>query len=319
MNVTLRQLEIFLAVAHTLSFSAAAKACHLSQPALSANIKRLEETIGYRLFDRNTRKVTLTAVGKELLEATTSMKGHIDRALERVQDCAAGRKGTLTLAVTPTIAASFAPPLLGEFLAAHPDIKVKIHDVFSDISIDMLRSGDADVALVPFKPAAADLLQEPLYRDPLVVVYPPDHPLEAKATVGWADLRSFPHVVPNRSSHVRQLVDMEHLRHGSALQPAYEVNHGGALLGLIAAGCGITELPESVVQYYNLRGLRVKRIKSASAYRMICLTTVRDRSLTPVAEVFRSLCLSHATQLKGRDDREPAPVKQEASSRDDQQ
>jgi LysR family carnitine catabolism transcriptional activator len=294
MNVTLRQIDIFLAVARSLSFSDAAQQCCLSQPALSASVKRLEAEIGARLFDRHTRKVALTAVGQELLAATSDIQAHVAQAMQRVQDCVLGHVGRLSIAVTPTLAAAFAPPLISEFKAIHMGVDLRLHAAYSDLSVAMLRRGDADIALVPYEAAAPDLLQEPLFRDPLVVLLPPGHPLTRKKALRWGDLRSYPHIMLSGSSNVRKLIEDELAEHGVPLQTAYEVNHGGALLGLVAASCGIAILPESAVFYYNLRGVEYRRIQSKSGHRLICATTLESRSLSPMAASFKALCVQRA-------------------------
>ena len=100
-NLTLRQLEVFIALARTLSFSEASKAIPLSQPALSAAIHKLEETLGARLFDRDTRNVALTPVGTELLSVAEDLLRHFDSQLASVRDYLSGKRGRLAVAASP--------------------------------------------------------------------------------------------------------------------------------------------------------------------------------------------------------------------------
>ena len=294
MNVSLRQVEIFLAVAQTLSFSEAAKLSHLSQPALSGNIKRLEESLGARLFDRHTRKVTLTAVGREFLTIASGMTETMQLSLTRMRDFVAGKRGRLVLAAAPSMAASFVPGLLAEYLRKNPDVEVELHDELSDVCLDMLRKGAADVALAARDPKAQDLVQRELFRDPLVVICPADHALARHSTVRWRDVQAYPHVVMNRTSNVRNLVDAEFARYGLKLHPAFEVAQVGTMMGLIAANLGIGELPQSLIHNVDMSGLVHRRISNAAAYRSICAITLKDRAPAPTLPPFLELCRSRA-------------------------
>jgi len=290
MNVSLRQIEVFLAVAQTLSFSEAAELCHLSQPALSANIKRLEEELGARLFDRHTRKVALTPVGAEFFATATALRDNAQIALARIQDFVAGRRGRLIVASVPSMASSFAPRVIAAFMREHPQIDVQLHDVLSEACIDMVRNGRADIALAPYKAGAEDLHQQQLFRDPVVVVYPVGHPLAQLSRVRWRDLQPHPHIVMNQSSGVRQLVDAEFSLFGLRMRPAFEVAQVGTMLGLIAANLGIGALAESLLQNANMGGLTYQRISDGNAYRVICAITPEGRALAPTVEPFLKLC-----------------------------
>lgn len=299
MNVSLRQVEVFLAVAHTLSFSQAAALCHLSQPALSANVKRLEDALGARLFDRHTRKVGLTAVGREFLSIATGMTENMQLSMARMRDFVAGKRGRLVLAAAPSMAASFVPGLLAEYRQKHPDIEVELHDELSDLCLEMLRQGVADVALAAFEAKAEDLVQRNLFRDPLVVICPAGHPLARHARVRWRDVQSYPHVVMNRTSNLRTLVDAEFARHGLKLQPAFEVAQVGTMMGLIAANLGVGELPQSLIHNFDMTGLAHRRIANAAAYRTICAITLKERAHTPALAPFLELCRARAARWLG--------------------
>ncbi len=288
------QVEIFLAVAKTLSFSEAARLCHLSQPALSANVKRLEESLGARLFDRHTRKVTLTAVGREFLAIATAMLDSMQLSLDRMHDFVAGKRGRLVIAAAPSMAASFVPGLLADYAREHPDIEVALRDELSDLCLEMLRQGVADVALTAFEVGAKDLVQRELFRDPLVVICTEQHPLARQSSVRWRDVHAYPHVMMNQTSNLRVLVDAEFARYGLKLRPAFEVSQVGTLLGLIAANLGVSELPQSLVRNLGMTGLVHRRIGNAAAYRTICAVTLKGRAQPPALAPFLALCRAHA-------------------------
>lgn len=296
MNITFKQVEAFLAVARTLSFSQAAEIVHLSQPALSANIQRLEETIGARLFDRDTRTVTLSVVGREFADIATGLKDHVEQGLTRMQDIVAGKQGHLNIAVAPSVAASCLPNILIRYKAAYPNIKLRIHDQLSNICAEMVRSGMADIALMPERSDAEDLAQQVLFRDPLVVLCASTHSLAKKGSLQWSDIIACDLIVRSNDSSVRQLLDAHYLQHGAMLRPAYEVNHVGTALGLIAAGLGIGVVPSSLLNAVNMDGMTCCHFKKGlTPYWVICISTPRTRSASPAAESFVRMCLDHLT------------------------
>ena len=292
MNISLKQIDAFLAVASTLSFGKAAKLVHLSQPALSTNIRRLEETVGARLFDRSTRSVSLSAVGCEFHHIASGLLANVESGMERIQSFVAGKRGRLVLAVAPSLAAGFLPRLIRLFATSHPHLEIKVHDALADVCIDMVLSGTADLALTPRRAGAGELNQIELFRDQLIVLCSERHPLAARPSVRWADIRSYEHISKNSNSSVRKLVDAEYERQGAILRPAFEVEHLGTLLGLVAEGLGIGILPYSLVHAIKMDGLVWKRFSRARApFRTICAVTLATRSVPPAVDPFIQLCL----------------------------
>jgi DNA-binding transcriptional LysR family regulator len=295
MKITLKQIEIFLTVAETLSFSQAALRCHLSQPALSANIQRLEESVGARLFDRHTRKVSLTPVGADLREIALALADNLEHSFNRIQDLVSGRRGRLVIAAAPSLAAASVPRALAAFRADHPEVRVQLHDALSDVCIEMVRSRRADLALGPRTDGAEDLLQREIFRDPLVVVYPENHPLGRKRSVKWTDVNPSDHILMSGNSSVRQVVLAEYARHGVQLRPTFEVQHVGTMIGLIASGLGIGVLPQSLVQTLSLEGLAYRRFAAAGSYRSICSITLKGFTPSPAAAAFIKHFGEHCT------------------------
>lgn len=303
MNVTLKQIDAFLALADTLSFSGAAKVVHVTQPALSASIRKLEESIGARLFDRSTRNVTLTPVGREFLGIATELLGDLNTGLARVQRFVAGKRGSLVLAVAPSVATGFLPKVIRLFCHAHPDVEVKIHDVLADDCVEMVRAGSADLALTPKRPGAGDLRQVDLFRDQLIVLCSQAHAFAKQKSVRWDDIRSYEHIAKSRSSSVRKLVDAEYDRQGETFRPAYEVDQLGTMVGLVAEGMGIGILPLSVLRTVNMQGLVWRRFSADKApFRVICAVTSAASSPNPLVEPFVATFLR---QLVGKKRSQP--------------
>ena len=294
LKITFRQVEIFLALASTLSFSEAARISHLSQPALSAAVKRLEETLGARLFERTTRHVSLTAVGTEFRRLAEQLAGNVEQAQLRIREYAAGKRGRLVVAAGPSIAASFLPAVMGEFTRLCPEVELRLHDELSDICLEMVRTGKADLALTPKLADGGTLASEELFRDYLVAIFPGKHPLAARRTLKWSDLRAFPQVAVNNRSQLRQTLNEQIQQLGESFVPAYEVAQVPTMLGLISEGLGIGVLSEGLLARMNLDGLAYRRISSASAYRRICASVPAATPPAPILSAFLEVCRSAA-------------------------
>lgn len=297
-NPTLRQLEVFLAVAHTLSFSKASELVHLSQPGLSGAVRKLEDAIGARLFDRNTRNVVLTPAGIELLAVAEGLLKDFDFALERVRDYLGGKRGRITIAASPSLSAGFLPGAIAMFQRTHPSIEVQLHDMFSELCIDMVRSGKADLALTPEKRVDPSLSHRELFRDRLVLLCKSDHPLAQRRTVTWRQLVPYKYISFKPTSSVRHLVDAAYVRANAPLHPAFEVEHLGTAIGLIANGLAVVVIPHSMTAQINLGPVVYRRITGPEIHRDICVITLKSRSLAPAAEVFIRTCVEHQEYLR---------------------
>ena len=175
MNVTIRQLQCFVAVARARSFAEAGALLHLSQPALSIAIRNLEEAVGGKLLERSTRAVALTPEGAHFLGVVQRLLGDWERSLEDVRNLFALRRGKLDIAAIPTFASSLLPQILADYHRQFPDINITVHDVITESVVEMVRAGRAELG-VTFDPGdAQDLHFAPLFRDRFVAVLPAVH------------------------------------------------------------------------------------------------------------------------------------------------
>lgn len=292
-NPTLRQLEIFLAVARTLSFSKASQLIHLSQPGLSGAVRKLEETIGARLFDRDTRNVMLTPAGIELLAVAENLLKDFDFALDRVRNYLGGERGRIAIAAAPSLAAGFLPQVIATFQRTHPGIEVQLHDMFSELCIDMVRNGKVDLALTPEKRADPSLSHQELFRDHLVLLCRSDHPLARQRTVTWRQLVPFAYISFKRTSSVYHLVSAAYAKANASLRPAFEVEHVGTAIGLVASGLAVAVLPHLLINHVNLGAVTYRRITRPEIHRDICVIALKSRSLAPAAEAFIRTCIEY--------------------------
>jgi LysR family carnitine catabolism transcriptional activator len=293
-NVTVRQLEILVTVARTLSFSKAAKAIHLSQPALSSAVRKLEAAIGARIFDRDTRNVSLTPAGAELLAVAEDLLQHLESGLAGVRDYLGGTRGRLSVAASPSIAAGFLPDVVASFQRTHPGIALQLHDTLSDVAIDMLRSGKADLALAPEKRDDPALAHRTLFHDELVLLCRTDHPLTRLRGVTWRQIIPFAHIAFRRTSSVRHLVEAAYARENAVLRPAFEVEYPHTMVGLVANGLGVGVLPYSLMRQVKLGPVVHRRITAPEIRRDICLVARAGESPSPASEAFIQTCIRHA-------------------------
>lgn len=293
-NLTFRQLEIFAALAETLSFSAAAQAVHLSQPALSAAIRKMEEAVNAPLFDRTTRSVALTPIGLELLKVTSRLLHDFDTSLADISDLVEGKKGNLRVSSVPSLAANFLPELLHIYQDRHPGVTIQVKDALAEAAIQALKMGEADVTLGPAKPGDPELVQEELFKDRLVVVCRRDHELGGRRQIEWPELQPYRLASLTSTSNVRRIMEAEYVQHGTDYQPAFEMEHASTLIGFIVHNLGIGILPASLIPLLNFKELHTLDLVSPDIHRSICVIYLKARSLTPASRRFVDYCKEHA-------------------------
>ncbi len=243
MNPTIRQLQVFVALAQSSSFAEACTLVHLSQPALSISIKKLEDSVGGKLFERTTRSLALTPEGAEFYPVVQRLLSDWDRSLEDVHNLFALRRGKLDIAAMPTFASSLLPGILAEYHRQHAEINVAVHDVIAENVVDMVRSGRAELG-VTFDPGEAqDLSFKPLFRDRFVAVLPRGHPLLDKSRLKWQDLQDFDYIAMQRPSSIRLQIDQILQDHGIRLNPTFEAHQLASIGRMVTAGLGISIVP----------------------------------------------------------------------------
>ncbi|MEY8016936.1 LysR substrate-binding domain-containing protein [Mycobacterium servetii] len=244
----LRHLRYFAAVAQTCHFGRAAEQLHLAQPALSYAIRQLEAELNVTLFNRTTRQVSLTAAGEFLRDETVRILGGIDDAVCGVRRIAAGRAGLVRLGLTGGAAFSHLPRFARVLRAELPGVALEIHaDLLTPAQCEQLRFGTIDLGLLR-PPAVGDgIVLQTIEVESLVLAVSVDHRLAVEPVVSLSDLRSEPFVAyASRESAVNDAVLRACRQSGFVPHREYAAPGTAVLLALVAAGCGVAVVPESV-------------------------------------------------------------------------
>ena len=293
-----RELDVFLTLAQTLSFRRTAEQVHLSQPAVSSLIGRLEDALGVRLFDRTTRSVQLTGPGQVFVEQARLLRDQSDAAVQAVRNVAELQIGQVVLAALPSLAATVVPAAFARFAAQYPAIKLQVVDTLSGPAFDLVRAGQVEFALTAANPAYADLDYTPLASDGFVLLIPHSYPLAASTEpLGWAEVADLVHISMPLPASVRQYADAALLSHRIRFSPRYEVEHLATINAMVAAGLGVAALPELAAAVAPQAGLVQRRLIAPDMPRPIGLVTRRGRSLSPASTVMVDLLREEVQRL----------------------
>jgi LysR family carnitine catabolism transcriptional activator len=282
MNVSTRQLRAFMALAAERNFTRAAAASHLSQPAFSALIRQLEESLGVRLFERSTRHVELTAEGEEFERSARRVLAEFDAALAGMRERAARERGRVSIALLPSLAADWLPQVLAGFRAEYPGIELEVADVLSEPCIERVRSGRADFALAATRAETPELRAELFCSDDFHLVCPAGHPLAKLADPRPRDLAPWPFIHLSRTSSVRQYLDAA--THPQPLPSVLEVDQLATVAGMVRAGLGISVVPALTLYQFRAPDLVTRPIRWNGLTRRIYLVRRRDRGLSVAAQ-----------------------------------
>lgn len=256
MDYTLRELECFLAVAEELSFTRAARRLHLAQPPLSRHIRALEDKIGARLFDRQTRAVALTPAGRAFHEESRGLLAQLIRAGETARRAAQGEETRLRLGFVSAVLGSEIVRVLRHFREAHSTVQILLQDLPPAEQMRLVAEGRLDAGFVGLLPAerATGLRFVPWFRERLLVFVPSGHPLAGRSRVDLAALRGERFVAvsseaaPAFSALVHDLCRQAGFRPRIILESA----RAQAVAVMVAAGSGIAILPESLRDFAGI-------------------------------------------------------------------
>ncbi len=243
MRPTLRQLEYLVEIAEHESFSRAARACGVSQPALSAQIQRLEEGFGTALFERQPRRVVPTAAGARMVESARRVLREVDALVDEATGLRDPLEGTLRLGVIPTIAPHLLPRVMASVREAFPRLRLLLQEERTERLTELLEGSELDLALVALESELGDLAVAPLFRDPFVLAASPHHPLAARRSVRPADLEGEDVLLLDDGHCLRQQTSVICDAAGACELGDFRATSLGTLVQMVATGVGVTLIP----------------------------------------------------------------------------
>jgi LysR family hydrogen peroxide-inducible transcriptional activator len=247
MKPTLRQLEYCVALATFESFSRAAADLGITQPALSAQIARLEEGLGVRLFERQPRRVIPTPAGDRVLAAARSVIEEVEGLVAVASTLQDPLTGTLRLGVIPTIAPYLLPRVMPEVRARFPSLRLLLKEERTERLIEMLRDGALDLALVALESDLGDLEVTPLFTDPFVLAVARDHPLAGHEQVRPEELAQYDVLLLEDGHCLRQQTAAICEAAGACELGDFRATSLNTLTQMVATGLGLTLIPELAV------------------------------------------------------------------------
>ncbi len=288
----LRQIRSFLSVAETLHFGRTAELIHLSQPALSLQIRALEAEVGVRLLERNRRKTTLTPAGRAFRDAALAGVAQLDRAIRNARLAADGKLGLLRIGFISTAGSELLPDTIRAFRELNPEVEFSLRNILTAEQIQMLEAGALDIGFLRLPIGGHTQLEvATIHREPFVLVVPASHPLGTRKKVRLSEVAGQDFVMYDRK-HAPGFHDQVFgmLRNAGIVpnvcQTAGEMP---TLIALVAAGIGISILPTSAVKH-NIAAVVACEIADPIPMSEIGLASAKDND-SAVVKNFRSLAL----------------------------
>ena len=292
MNITFRQLRLFLALAETGSVSAAARVMHVTQPTASMQLREVTQAVGLPLYEVVSRRVHLTEAGQALARTARAIAGEWDAFEQRVSGAKGLTSGRLKVAVVST-AKYFIPRLLGSFCKLHPQIDISLEILNRDHVITRLRSNLDDLYVMSVPPADLPLEDQILMPNPLVVIAASTHPLALRQRVTLAQLQDERFILREKGSGTRMATDAHLRQRGFTPTAVLELGSNEAIKESVEGQLGVSILSRHALGAHH-EGLAVLRVQGFPIQSQWHLVWPRGKQLSPIAQVFQAHLLSEA-------------------------
>ncbi len=297
-NFDLHDLQAFVAVAEFKSFRKAAEFVNISQPAFSRRIEKLEQSLGVKLIDRNTRSMELTNVGRDFSRKARHILDNLDEALLSIEEVGGARMGQVTIACVPSAVYYFLPQVLRQYHASYPRIKIKVHDASANQVLSVVASGEADFGVNFIGDDEPGIDFQTILEERFVAACKKDHPLAKKKVATWEELKKYDFMTVSKSSGNRMLLDMALAGTSAKPEIVYEAQHVTTLLGLVEAGMGIAAVPALAMPSKDHAVLANVPLINPVVSRRIGLIKRKGRSFSPAAERLYELLLGFDKNIK---------------------
>jgi len=297
MHLTLRQLQVFESTARLLSFRRAADELHLSQPAVSMQIKQLEDNVGLPLFEKLGKQIYLTEAGREIYHYSRSIGQMLAEASEVIDGLKGASHGRLTIAVAST-ANYFVPTLLGVFHERFPGVTVNLDATNRDSLLQQLKENVVDLVVMGQPPASAELEAGAFMENPLVIIAPPDHPLAAQRNIPFKRLEQEVFLTRERGSGTRSAIERVFEQHHVQLTTGMEIASNEAIKQSVQAGLGLGLLSRDTLDMeLALDKLTILDVEDFPIVRYWYVMHRKGKRLSTVAQAFKQFLLEEAAGL----------------------
>jgi DNA-binding transcriptional LysR family regulator len=296
LNFDLNDLLAFRAVAELRNFRKAAESVHLSQPAFSRRIDKLEQALGVRLLERTTRRVELTAVGRDFERRVRHLLDELDSTLLGIRGVAATRMSEVTVACVPSTVNYYLSQVIGRYHRDAPRVRVKVLDAGANEVLAAVARGEADFGINFMGAQEGDLDFTPLIEERFVAACRRDHPMAKMRRVTWSQLSEYDYIAVSRTSGNRLLLDQALVGVPGLPQAIYETQHVTTMIGLVEAGLGVAAVPSMAMPGADHPLLVKVPLVAPIVTRKIGLIRRRGRSLSPAAQQLFDLF----REMKGR-------------------
>jgi DNA-binding transcriptional LysR family regulator len=246
-----RRLQVFHTVARLLSFTKAAEALHMTQPAVTFQVRQLEEYFNTRLFDRTHNRITLTEVGDKVYEYAEKIFEQYALMENTVKEMTGDINGVLMIGASTTIAEYMLPILLGDFKIKYPEVRIRLRVSNTDEIVSMVESNTIDLGVVEAPVANKSLVVTLCRMDQLVAIVPPNHPLSQFQEVSVKELVSYPYISREEGSGTREVINEYFNRANLSfydLNIVMELGSPEAIKGAVASGMGVSILSRAAIQ-----------------------------------------------------------------------
>ncbi len=286
MNVTLRQLRAFIALAQRGSFTSAADTMHVTQSALSGLIKELEITLDVRLVDRSTRRMQLSEVGHEFYPFIKKIVQDLDGVLGDIRNLKELKNGMVRVAAPQLMACTLLPEIIAAYKIKHPGVQIRLTDCAVENVSSRVLSGEVDFGIGPERDPTPEVTARTLFEMPFMLVFPKGHPLEKQKRICWADAVHFPFIALQGQFAERLTLDLHASLRDLTLNPSNEVTFMTTALSMVSANLGITACLPYAGSLVNLYQLQMRRLHDPELTRKFLIFTRNGRSLSPAAQSF---------------------------------
>lgn len=303
-QITLRQLRYLTAVAQTAHFRRAAEQCGVSQPSLSAQIQTLEETLGVLLVERSRSGTHLTPVGRDIVARSRVIADEVRSIADLASQARDDLVGTIRLGAKPTLGPYLLPHLVADLRQQNRSLKLYIREAPPVDLERQLAEGVHDIILSQLPVVGAEFVARPLFREPLYLALPADHPLSSNQKIRSQDLKGVEMLSLSPAYHLHSQITDLCLRHGAILNREYEGTSLDALRQMVGMGMGVTILPALYINSEIRPGAEVviRRFSFGAPYRSISLvwrkSAGRARNYQQIADAASEVATGILDQMK---------------------